>query len=123
VTVSRERAPLLDVGPDLFGRGPGELVVKKARGLATEIHKTLLLAVRGAVALVLGNLQPRALGEKPHRVGIAEIFDLHDEVDHTAALVAAEAVVDLLVRRDGEGGVFSLWNGQRPKRFAPFCVS
>lgn len=78
--------------------------------------------VGGGVFAVVRDFQPRALGKKADSVGIVEIFDLHREIDDAAALVAAEAVVDALVRRNREGGRFSEWNGQRPNRLPPLRV-
>ena len=40
--------------------------------------------------------------QKRHGIREREILDLHDEVDDAAALAAAEAVVDLLIGRNGE---------------------
>ena len=70
--------------------------------VAVELEHALALAGAGIV-FVLRNGHAYAAGEKAHRVRVGEIFDLHDEIDDAAALAAAEAVVDLLVRRDGEG--------------------
>ena len=93
-------AALCDICTRLLARRLHELRVEEPRRVLTKRIQSLLFAVLRAVGLVLGHLHPRALGKKAHRVGIAETFDLHDEVDHTAALVAAEAVIDALVWRD-----------------------
>ena len=61
-----------------------------------------LLAVPGLVLLVLGNFQTHPFGKGTDGVGITESFDLHLEIDDTAALMAAEAVIDTLVGSNGE---------------------
>ena len=79
--------------------------MKKPRRVPVELQKTRpagrILALR---FLRQGHI--RAPRQKRHGVREREIFDLHAEVDDPAALAAAEAVVDLLVGRDGEGGRF-----------------
>ena len=77
-----------------------QLVVEACR-VAVELQKPRAQAAALAL-LLLGNGQIRALGEKTHRVGEGQVLLLHDEADDAAALLAAEAVIDLLVRRDGE---------------------
>ena len=56
-----------------------------------------------AAVIILRHRQIGPLSQKAHGIGIAEVFDLHNEIDDAAALLAAEAVVDLLFRRNGEG--------------------
>ena len=88
------------VARDLPGGGL-ELRVEKARSVPVEREQPLALFRAGVVRL-LRQLHTGAVGQKRHRLGEREILDLHDEADDAAALAAAEAVVDLLVRRDGE---------------------
>ncbi|MPM55294.1 hypothetical protein SDC9_102088 [bioreactor metagenome] len=78
------------------------LIVKPGR-VAVQIQKAAPLLLRLPVPRLLRNLQPGAPGEKPHRVRKGEAFLLHDKVDDAAAPLAAEAVINLLVRGDGEG--------------------
>ena len=76
--------------------------MKVAGGLLVQGQQPLpLLAEVGAPPL-LRHLQTRPLGQQAHRIGKRKIFDLHDEVDDAAALAAAEAVVDLLLRHHME---------------------
>ena len=76
--------------------------MEKPRRIFAKRPQPFLLLVLRLVRLVLRHLQSRPLGEKPHRIGVAERLDLHNEVDRAAALMAAEAVVNPLVRRDGK---------------------
>ena len=69
-------------------------------------------------ALLLGNLHAGALGKEADGVRKGKVLDVHDEVDHAAALLAAEAVIDLLVRRDGEGAGFLTVEGAQAKEVA-----
>ena len=80
-----------------------QTVMEKARRIAVELQHAL--PPRGVlVAVILRLGHARTPCEEGYSVTEFEIFDLHDEVDHAAALAAAEAVIDLLVRRYGEGG-------------------
>jgi hypothetical protein len=81
-----------------------EQAVIKPRRVPVEVQQPRPAAGRVPVAVLLRDLHPGALGQKPHRVGEGEVLLLHDEVHHAAALFAAEAVEDLLVGGDGEGG-------------------
>ena len=62
----------------------------------------LLLAIAGLVLLVIGDLHAHPLCQGADSIGIAEAFDLHLEIDDTATLVAAEAVIDALIGSNGE---------------------
>ena len=87
---------------------PGGFLVQGQQPLA-------LLAEVGAPPL-FRHLQARPLGQQAHRVGKGKIFDLHDEVDDAAALAAAEAVVDLLLRHHMKrGGPLPVEGAQPPK--------
>ena len=81
-----------------------EQVIVPAGGVPVQLQHTAAQPVRVGAFLLLRHRQVGALGQKPHGLGKGQVFDLHDEVDNAAALLAAEAVVDLLVRRHGEGG-------------------
>ena len=97
----RRELPAGEIVPRrLAGRGL-ELRVEKARRVPVEREQALAFFRAGVVRL-LGQLHARAVGQKGHRLREREILDLHDEADDAAALAAAEAVVDLLVRRDGK---------------------
>ena len=101
----------------LPGRGR-ELLIEKARGVPVERKQTAALAALLIVRL-LRQLHPGALGQEFHRLGEGEVFDLHDEIDDAPALAAAEAVIDLLVRRDGEGGRFFAVEGAEAEQVGP----
>ena len=79
-----------------------EMMVKTGR-VPVQVQKPLTAAAGFPVAFLLGDLHAGALGKEADCVGIGEVLDIHDKVDGAAALFAAEAVVDLLVRRDGKG--------------------
>ena len=83
-----------------------EQIVVEARRVAVEFQKSRAQAA-ALTLFLLRDGHIRALGEKADRVGEGQVLLLHDEVDDAAALFAAEAVIDLLVRRDGErAGLF-----------------
>ena len=58
------------------------------------------------------------LGQELHRLRERQPLDLHDEIDDAAALFAAEAVVDLLVRRYGKRGRFLVVEGAQAEQVA-----
>src|SRR3546814_14120609 len=68
------------------------------------------LAVLGAV---LGNLQAGLGGQALDRLGKAEAFGIHHEVDGAAVRAAAEAVVEALLVDDREGGRLLVVEGTR----------
>ena len=102
--------------------GPGEILIEPAGGVPVQGQDPLAAAGLLRVPPVLRHLQVSPLGQQAHRVREAEVFDLHDEVDHPAPVLAAEAVVDLLVRRHGEGaGLFIVEGAQAKVIAALFC--
>ena len=53
--------------------------------------------------------------QKPHRLRKIQPFDFHDELNHTAAGLTAEAVIQLLFRIHGKGsGLFPMKRAQTP---------
>ena len=101
----RADAALLHVLPGGRAAGGGELLIKEAgRVLVEGQHAAAFFALK--IVVLFRDLHPDPAGQKLHSLGEGEVFDLHDEVDDPAALAAAEAVVDLLVGGDGEGGRF-----------------
>ena len=89
-------------------------LVVEPRGGLVQLQHTAAQLLR-AVAVILGDGHIDALGQKTDGIGIGEVFDLHHEVDDAAALLAAEAVVDLLVGRDGEGAGLFIVEGAQTK--------
>ena len=78
-------------------------IIEKPRRILTERVQPLAVARRLAVGLaLLGHLHARARGEEAHRVREFQPLGLHHKGDHAAARAAAEAVEDLLIRRDRE---------------------
>ena len=90
------------------------LIVEPGR-VPVQVQQTLAPAARLPVAVLLRYLHPRPFGQKAHRIREGEILLLHDEVDNAAAPLAAEAVVDLFVRRDGEGAGLLTVEGTEPE--------
>ena len=84
--------------------GGVQLIVIEMRRVAVERQQPRAQAAGAVVPRVLRHLHTDALGEEMDRVGVGEVFDLHDEVDRAAALFAAEAVVHLLIGPDVERG-------------------
>ena len=93
--------------------------MEKPGRLLTQGPEPLLFPVPALILRVLGHLQPRPLGQKPHGVGVGEIFNFHDEIDHSAPFVAAKAVVNALLRRNGKGGGLLPVEGTQAKEIAP----
>ena len=95
--------PPVQIVPDgLALRGLEGLIVPPG-GVPVQLQHPAAELLR-AVAGLLRHRDVGPLGQKPHRVGIGQILDVHDEVDDAAALFAAEAVIKLLVRQHMEGG-------------------
>ena len=89
--------------------------MKIPRGIPVEREHTRALAALTVVRR-LRQRHARAPRQKFHRVREREVFYLHYEVYHAAALAAAEAVECLPVGRDGEGrGLFAVERAQ-PKK-------
>ena len=136
--VTGEGVPLPRGGPQAEAGGrPGEnpalgqVVPHRPalRGLEAVVVKPggQLIGLQGpgpAAALPLAlpgvrDLHPRPLGQQPHRVGEGQVFNGHHKGDHPAPLAAAKAVVDLLVRADGEGGGPLVVKGAKAPQVAP----
>ena len=80
-----------------------ELVIEEPRRLAVELEQPLAPAAVPA-AVFLRYSHSGAAGQKFNGLREGEVLNVHDEVEHTAPLAAAEAVVDVLAGRDGEAG-------------------
>ena len=92
----RDPAPGHIVGAAL-ALGCDKLLIKPSRCVPVG-RKQPRAFLRVPVIGILRHLHSGTFGQKCHRIRIGEIFDLHDEVDHAAALAAAEAVVELACR-------------------------
>jgi hypothetical protein len=77
------------------------------------LEKLRLAHVNGGdgAALLTRNLEAGSRGEFLDRGGEFEPLELHHETNGIAARAAAEAVVELLVRVDAEGGGFLVVEG------------
>ena len=96
-------APALGIAQTLRpGRGI-QLADEESGGLLGQRPQPLLLPVAALVFLVVRHLHAHSLGQGADGVRVAQALDLHLEIDDPAALVAAEAIVDPLVRRYGKG--------------------
>ena len=96
--------PLLQIRPDGGPLRLAEELVVKLGGVPVQVQEPLAAAGGLPVAVLLRDLHPGPAGQEAHSVRKGEVLLLHDEVDDAAALLAAEAVVDLLVLQDMEGG-------------------
>ena len=86
-----------------------EQLVVKAGGVPVQVQQALAPAAGLPVSLFLRYFHACPFGQKADGVREGEVLLLHDEVHHAAAPFAAEAVIDLLVRGDGEGaGLFTV---------------
>ena len=101
--------------------GGAELVIEKPGRVLIHGQKLFPAAGLGVVAFLLRHLHPHPTGEELHRLREGQVLDLHDEIDDAAALAAAEAVIDLLVRRHGERrGLFAVERTQAEQVRAAF---
>ena len=115
--------PLVQIGLHRRALRRAQQVVVPAGGIAVQLQHTAAQPVRAVLrAVVLRHRQVGPLGQKPHGLGERQVLDLHDEVDDAAALLAAEAVVDLLVRRHGEGGGLFVVEGAQAKQVAALAL-
>ena len=102
-----------------FCRRCGKLAVEKTGRFLAQGPKPLLSLIGGAIGIILRDLKSRPLGKMPHGIGIVQGLHFHDEIDDTAALLAAEAVAEALIRRHGEGrGLFAVEGAQAPEVLA-----
>ena len=95
--------------------GGGEVLVEPAGRVLVQRQHPLAAAGLLPVRVVRRDLHVHPLGQQLHRVPEAQVLDLHDEVDHPAALAAAEAVVHLLVLGHGEGACPLVVEGTQAK--------
>ena len=104
--VGRDAALGEIIAGELAGGFVGQAVLPARRELFVDVEQLVLEMARflraGRVFKFQRNL--RALGQPAHGVHEADVFVFLDEGEHVAALVAAEAVEDLLVRIDVEAG-------------------
>ena len=90
-------------------------LIIKAGSIPVEIQKALSAAAGLAVAVFFRNFQSGPFGKKTYGVRIVEVFHFHDEVDDTAALFAAKAMINLLVLQHMEGrGLFVVERAAAP---------
>ena len=109
-------APALGIAQALRPGGGIELADEKPGGLLGQRPQPLLLPVAALVFLVLRHLHAHSLGQGADGIRVAQALDLHLEIDHAAALMAAEAIVDPLVRRYGKGRGFLPMEGAEAKQ-------
>ena len=96
-----------------------QLVVVPPRRRAVQLQHPPPQPVGVAAGLVLRRQRDVGpLGQELHRLRERQALDLHDEIDDAAALFAAEAVVDLLVRRYGKRGRFLVVEGAQAEQVA-----
>ena len=93
-----------------------EGLVVKTGGIPVEIQKSLPPPSGFPVPFLLRDFQSCALGKKTYRIGKGKVLLLHDEIDDAAAALAAETIVDLLIRGDGEGTGFFTVEGTKAKQ-------
>ena len=81
-----------------------------------ERPQSLLSPITAFVLLVLRHLHTCPLGKGTYRIGVAQPLNFHNEIDSAAALMAAEAVIDTLIGRNGKGGGFLPVEGAQTKQ-------
>ena len=92
------------------------LLVEELACVLVQAQQLLSAAGFGVVPMLFGHLQTYTLGQEFHGFGEGEVFNLHNEVEHTAALAATEAVVNLLCGCNGEGGGLFTVEGAQTKQ-------
>ena len=92
------QAPALEIGGGLLGVRVGQVAVEISGGLLVQLEQAFPPLPAVGVLVGVGHLHPRPLGQDGHGVHEPHILHLHDEVDGSAALVAAEAIAHLLIR-------------------------
>ena len=92
-----------------------ELSVVKTGGFLVQRPQPLLLVIAGLIFLIIRHFHAHPLSQGTHRIGIAHALHFHLEIDDTAALMTAEAVIDALIRGHGEGGGLFPMEGTQAK--------
>ena len=111
---ARRNLPLGQIVPHPRTAGALEVVVVKPGRVPVGREGPGPLFAPGVIGACVRHLQPRPLGQQAHRVGKGQVLDLHDEGDHPAPFAAAEAVVNLFIRRNREGGRLFVVKGAQP---------
>ncbi len=89
------------------------------RGGLIGAREGIALGSRGTVIFQLGKRHAVARGERTNRLGEAQPFDLHDEVENGAARAASEAVIKPALRVDGERRRLFVMEGTQPDEVSP----
>ena len=87
-------------------RLPEKLMVHPRRRAVGQVDALLERAALfiGRVVLHLGQGHVKLIRQKGHRLRKGQALNVHDKLDHAAASLAAEAVIDLLLLVHGKGG-------------------
>ena len=93
--------PPFQICPDRLTVGPLQRLIVPPGGVPVQLQHPAAELLRAVVGL-LRHRDVGPLGQKPHRIGIGQVLNVHDEVDDAPALFAAEAVVKLPVRQHME---------------------
>ena len=93
-----------------------QLAVEKPGRFLVKRPQPFLLTVFALVLLILRHLHTAALCQGSHRIWVAQSLQFHYKIDGTAALVTAEAVIDALIRGNGEGGRLFSVEGTQAKQ-------
>ena len=102
-------APSLGIGQRFLANRSVELLVEKPGCFLVQRPKALLLPVTALVLLIFRDLHPGTLGQGTDCVRVAQALNLHLEINDASTLVAAEAIVNSLVRRHRKGrGLFPM---------------
>ena len=109
-------APALGIAQARCPGGGMELADEKPGGLLGQRPQPLLLPVAALVFLVVRHLHAHSLGQGADGIRVAQALNFHFKIDDPAALVAAKAIVNALVRCHGKGGRFLPMEGAEPKK-------
>ena len=109
-------APALGIAQARCPCGAIQLADEESGSFFGQCPQPLLLPVAALVFLIVRHLHAHSLGQGADSIRVAQALNFHFKIDDPAALVAAKAIVDPLVRCHGKGGRFLPMEGAEPKK-------
>ena len=101
--------PLLRIQPSRLPQGAQQLLAEKPCGQTVGLLQAAPvcpLPLQFGIILFFRKLHMRPFRQKTHGFSVSKLLHIHNELDHRAPGVAAKAVKQLLVRRNGKRGRF-----------------
>ena len=97
------QTPLLHIRETFCAHRGKKLLVEEAACLFHQRPQALLMAVTALVLLILRHFHACPLGKGTDCIRVGKSFNLHHKIHCTAAFMAAEAIVNSLIRCNGKG--------------------